>query len=388
MSRPIDRLRNIQDAVALTKTSISIGDATLNIQPPKNPEFVPHVDNVEHLLKSQTVLSHLRWMIQKGNLKQDMFLIGAPGPFKLALALIYAQLAQREIEYISITRDTTDGDLKQRREIRDGNAVYFDQGCVRAAIEGRLLILDGVEKAERNVLPILNNLLENREMALEDGRFLVHPKRFDEIMQSSANEGDYQKFKLVKVSEHFLVIALGSPVPKYEGFPLDPPFRSRFQARSITHFDYQTHIEYIKSLFPSVQNGYIKNIISVANVIQNVDHDQGAIIIDFPTNLEGIFKVLNSVDIDPRFVIQMCYPLPYISSADHQMKNTTLRMLERFQLFLDPNSVEFPIHFVRISQKSESVKVFKFTSSALPMELELKAGRGKITYNDNYIRTP
>jgi hypothetical protein len=28
---------------------------------------------------------------------------------------------------------------------------------------------------------VLNNLLENREMALEDGRFLVAPKRYDEL---------------------------------------------------------------------------------------------------------------------------------------------------------------------------------------------------------------
>jgi hypothetical protein len=31
-----------------------------------------------------------------------------------------------------------------------------------------VLILDGLEKAERNVLPTLNNLLENREMSLQD----------------------------------------------------------------------------------------------------------------------------------------------------------------------------------------------------------------------------
>ena len=34
---------------------------------------------------------------------------------------------------------------------------------------GSILVLDGIEKAERNVMPLLNNLLENREMALEDG---------------------------------------------------------------------------------------------------------------------------------------------------------------------------------------------------------------------------
>ena len=43
------------------------------------------------------------------------------------------------------------------------------QAPVRAALLGRVLVLDGLEKAERNVLPTLNNLLENREMALVSG---------------------------------------------------------------------------------------------------------------------------------------------------------------------------------------------------------------------------
>jgi hypothetical protein len=78
----------------------------------------------------------------------------------------YAQLTNREIEYVPLSKDVTDGDLKQRREIAGGSAFYVDQAAVRAATEGRILVLDGIEKAERNVLPIINNLLENREMAL------------------------------------------------------------------------------------------------------------------------------------------------------------------------------------------------------------------------------
>jgi hypothetical protein len=42
------------------------------------------------------------------------------------------------------------------------SACIVIQSSVRAALEGRLLILDGIEKTERNVLPVLNNLLENR----------------------------------------------------------------------------------------------------------------------------------------------------------------------------------------------------------------------------------
>ena len=56
---------------------------------------------------------------------------------------------------------------------------------MKAATEGRVLVLEGVEKAERNVLPALNNLLENREMQLDDGRFLMHSKRYDQLLKVS-----------------------------------------------------------------------------------------------------------------------------------------------------------------------------------------------------------
>ena len=46
-----------------------------------------------------------------------------------------------------------------------------------------MLVLEGVEKAERNVLPVLNNLLENREMQLDDGRLIVAPHRYDSLIE-------------------------------------------------------------------------------------------------------------------------------------------------------------------------------------------------------------
>ena len=54
---------------------------------------------------------------------------------------------------------------------------------MKAATEGRVLVLEGIEKAERNVLPVLNNLLENREMQLDDGRFLMAADRYDKLLQ-------------------------------------------------------------------------------------------------------------------------------------------------------------------------------------------------------------
>ncbi|CAH2048798.1 unnamed protein product, partial [Iphiclides podalirius] len=171
-------------------------------------------------------------MMQKDSLGQDMFLLGRPGPSRRKVALQYLELTQRELEYVALSRDTTEADLKQRREIQNSTATYFDQSAVRAAIEGRVLVIEGIEKAERNVLPVLNNLLENREMHLEDGRFLVPAARYDKLLQEHGAE-EVSKWRLVRVDENFRVIALGLPVPRYQGQPLDPPLRSRFQARDV-----------------------------------------------------------------------------------------------------------------------------------------------------------
>jgi len=37
------------------------------------------------------------------------------------------ELTKKEAEYIALSRDTTETDLKQRREIRAGTAFYIDQ---------------------------------------------------------------------------------------------------------------------------------------------------------------------------------------------------------------------------------------------------------------------
>lgn len=36
-------------------------------------------------------------------------------------------MTNRDVEYIALSRDTTEADLKQRREIRSGFTKYFDQ---------------------------------------------------------------------------------------------------------------------------------------------------------------------------------------------------------------------------------------------------------------------
>lgn len=76
---------------------------------------------------NQEAMSHLRWMLQKDILGQDMFLIGKPGPLRRRLALAYLELTNKSVEFVSLSQDTTEADLKQRREIIGGTAKYINQ---------------------------------------------------------------------------------------------------------------------------------------------------------------------------------------------------------------------------------------------------------------------
>eukprot|EP01134_Creolimax_fragrantissima_P008370 CFRG8370T1 len=211
--------------------TIRIGQVQINRFTPRHPENVPV--HYTHRVPSQSDLSTLRWIIQKDTLGQDMFLVGPPGPEARRLGLWYAEITGREVEVVTLSKDTTESDLKQRREISDGSVSYVDQAPVRAAVEGRLLVLDGIEKAERNVLPTLNNLLENREMALSDGRFLCNPDRYDKLLANGQTKEQLDAEKLIRVHQDFRVLAIGLPVPSFPGYPLDPPLRSRFQATEV-----------------------------------------------------------------------------------------------------------------------------------------------------------
>lgn len=171
--------------------------------------------NQEELLDLQdpVIADHLNWMTQKllvsppspparlsliagdaRQLGQDIFLFGAPGPFARILAATFAKMLNRTVETVVLHRDVGENELKQGRELREGGVMEFvDSAAVRAAKMGSILVLEGIERAERGVLPILNNLLENREMVAEyppSRRFATRltssPRRISRMVLSSS----------------------------------------------------------------------------------------------------------------------------------------------------------------------------------------------------------
>ncbi|XP_067943521.1 von Willebrand factor A domain-containing protein 8-like [Watersipora subatra] len=360
--------------------SVSIGNVSIKLLTAANPQKVPTSylpGDVSHSL-----LQHLKWMMQKDLLGQDIFLIGCPGPMRRRLALMYLEMTNREHEYIALSRDTTEADLKQRREIKGGTAYYVDQCAVRAATEGRVLVLEGIEKAERNVLPVLNNLLENREMQLEDGRFLMKASTYDKLLDSHSKE-EMNDWKIVRVSEAFRVIALGLPIPRYTGNPLDPPLRSRFQARDINNIPFKEQFDVLRGTYSSLDPSYISEILSFAHTL-NQEEGQNLGLADFPlasmTQLSAIMSEFSHIRGES--AVKRLYPYNLFLSDDG--KKSIKSTLETFELhessFQGPN-----LQKVSPSSENSEEAMITFTDGH---SFSVKKGQKELQSNDeHYVQT-
>jgi hypothetical protein len=147
-------------------STVRIGDVEVAVTPPKRPSLVPAPSPMRGspFADTDSALTDVQWLMKKAALRQDAILLGSHPAALRQLVFRFCEATEREAEIVSISRDTTESDLKQRRELRAGSVVYVDQPVVEAATHGRVLVLEGLEKAERNLLPLINNLLENREM--------------------------------------------------------------------------------------------------------------------------------------------------------------------------------------------------------------------------------
>ncbi|XP_060665010.1 von Willebrand factor A domain-containing protein 8 [Drosophila nasuta] len=344
-----------RDSKDLDGEQITIGDVAVRLKKPKNIHLVPHkyVNYARDgsIEMSQSRLHHLRWMLQKDALKQDMFLLGSPGPLRRQLVMQFLELTNRELEYVALSRDTTENDLKQRREIQNKTATYYDQCAVRAALHGRVLVLDGVENVERNVLPVLNNLLENREMHLESGKFLMAPDRYDKLLETHTKE-QLDQWGVLRVSEEFRVVALGLPAQKYKGTPLDPPLRSRFQSRNVASYTFLELYDELQQLASDVPAEKLKQLLTFALTLQTADKDIQ--LPDFP--LHNLRLAVQMLQTNPALtlhdVISNVYP--YQSILNTEQKKRVHELLTSLQI---QRVSGYKVKSITSQEENDSIKV-------------------------------
>ncbi|KAI1716295.1 AAA domain (dynein-related subfamily) domain-containing protein [Ditylenchus destructor] len=344
---------------------IRIGEVRAPVKNSKNPEFVPV--GFADANPPARIVETIKWILQKANLNQDIFLLGSPGFLRSHVVLQTLELCNREYEYLTITRDTTEADIKQRREIRSGNVFYSDLCAVNAALNGRVLVIDGVEKAERNVLPILNNLLENREMQLDDGRFLMAASKFDKLLEKHSKE-QLAEWKLERVSPDFQVIAMGLPVPLFSGHTLDPPLRSRFQARNMTHIPFGTMIQLGRALAPNIDESRLNALFTLVYALNSQNQKFSGVLktkeedklrsVDLPLYpIDNCLKSLrvwnNNPDYSVEYLFGLCYPSRTILKNDTQQP-VLEEFFEKFSVERDNSKKSVVRSLKLVDTKTES----------------------------------
>lgn len=80
---------------------------------------------------------------------------------------------------------------------------------------------------------------------------------------------------LIRVHPDFRVIALGLPVPPYPGRTLDPPLRSRFQARNVKPSSPGTQLESLVAAAPSVPMPTLERLVGIREAVNTIEamHD-------------------------------------------------------------------------------------------------------------------
>ncbi|XP_057642158.1 von Willebrand factor A domain-containing protein 8 isoform X2 [Chionomys nivalis] len=188
-------------------------------------------------------------------------------------------------------------------------------------------------------------------MQLEDGRFLMSAERYDKLLQDHTKE-ELDAWKIVRVSEHFRVIALGLPVPRYPGNPLDPPLRSRFQARDIYFLPFRDQLNLLYSVGANVSAEKVSQLLSFATTL--CSQESSALgLPDFPLDsLPAAVQILDSFPMmSIEHAIQLMYP--YTILLGHEGKMAVEGVLKRFELQGSGNSM-LPKDIVRVERMTDS----------------------------------
>eukprot|EP01124_Arcella_intermedia_P029907 TRINITY_DN642_c0_g1_i1.p1 TRINITY_DN642_c0_g1~~TRINITY_DN642_c0_g1_i1.p1 ORF type:complete len:1385 (-),score=366.10 TRINITY_DN642_c0_g1_i1:72-3695(-) len=160
-------------------------------------------------------------------------------------------------------------------------------------------------------------------MTLEDGRFIMNPTTFDALLQQKGyTPAQLHSLKIYRAHPHFRVIALTLPTPKYEGNPLDPPLRSRFQGRFVHDVldDSLLHL-------PPESSHATKwlQVLQFARIIQKMDHlnqDKKADLVVPPPEFStrGLLAAAEILRLFPQLrassMINMIYPYQFINKKN------------------------------------------------------------------------
>uniref|UniRef100_A0A915CQ05 ATPase dynein-related AAA domain-containing protein n=1 Tax=Ditylenchus dipsaci TaxID=166011 RepID=A0A915CQ05_9BILA len=118
---------------------------------------------------------------------------------------------QYDVETLILYQDMNSRELfQQRRILPNGDTVWEDSPLVRAAKEGKLCVLDGMERVHSSMIEALAPLIHHRFLQLPDGSRLVSEMQYDLIQARNSFSGEQLlERKVHKIASNFRLIGVG-----------------------------------------------------------------------------------------------------------------------------------------------------------------------------------
>lgn len=241
---------------------LAIGSVRVDIMPAKDPLLVPDIlfyDNPR-----QTLM--LREMLRDWQCGQHLLLIGNQGVGKNKLADRMLQLLRLPREYIQLHRDTTVQNLTSNPTIVNGVLKYEDSPLVRAARDGRILVVDEADKAPTHVTAILKALVEDRSMLLADGRRIVDA---DDKILATAGATEF-----IPLHPDFRLIALANrPGFPFHGNDFFREVGDVFACHAIDNPDAESELHLLEQYGPEVPKDTLRKLISAFDELRKMSDD-------------------------------------------------------------------------------------------------------------------
>ena len=141
---------------------------------------------------------------------------------------------------------------------------------VRAAKNGRILVIDEADKAPVEVVALLKGLIEDRELALPDGRTL----RYETDMISANSD-------TVVIHPDFRVWALANPASyPFHGNDISGEMSDVFSCHTVPPLDSESQRKILQSYGPDVSDKRIRKIIDIWEDLRDA-HERGVMAYPF-----------------------------------------------------------------------------------------------------------
>lgn len=189
----------------------------------------------------------------------DICILGPRGCGKTALGQVFGRHFGYKVDSLLLYPEMSARDLLQHRAtLPNGDTEWRNSPLVRAALEGHLLLLDGLQRLHRATFAALHRLVVDREADLFDGRRLLRHDRFDALCARHGwTPAELETRGVLRVHPDFRIVALAEPPASAEagtsgglGNWLPPEALTAFIFHPLRPLSLEEERQVVRAVFP------------------------------------------------------------------------------------------------------------------------------------------